>query len=507
MKTEVLRLEKVTTKKGERTELDACSLRIAEGSVTGLLAVNTYGLESLLDILLFNLPVYYGHVYYCEKCINSWKEEKRMRNPVTLIDSKSALAEGMSVLDNLCVFRPGKEELIRKKAFLEMTEPYLEDLDSERFGLRIPLESPAEKLDPLQSVVTQILRAVMLGHRLIILREISSLLSEEQMEVLSGVIRHYADHGFAFLYISMHFEEIRSMCTRAAIFNNGTVEMTADLGDEEQRGSLDAAIYHVYAKSFYRNVSGAMSGEERPEEQKPLLTIRAQALPLEVSLHKGECVTLQFLDTKPYQKLVRALSRPLEEDAVEFDFVEEDAGESRKRRPDPDRLRRVAVFSENAPETMIFPEMSVMDNLCMNMDHAFPQIWRNRRMRAMMKEEYIRITGRDIFGRSAGELTREEATELIYMRILMQRPKVMIAAQPFKGADVSLRQKIWKLIGRIRAEGTAVLILTVSMSDALTLADRVIRIGPGAESAEYKKGAFSELPPSMPWTSFYRTRS
>ena len=70
MVMEVLRLENVTTIKGNQTELDGVSLRIPAGRITGLLPINTYGLDSLLDILLYNAPVYYGHVYYCEKRIN-----------------------------------------------------------------------------------------------------------------------------------------------------------------------------------------------------------------------------------------------------------------------------------------------------------------------------------------------------------------------------------------------------------------------------------------------------
>ena len=125
MKTEVLRMENVTTKNGEQTLLEGVSLRICAGDITGLLPVNTFGLEGLLEILLYNAPVYYGHIYYCEKCINSWKEEKKTRNPITLIDGKKALVEGMSVADNLCVFRPGREELIRKSSFRAMAAPYL----------------------------------------------------------------------------------------------------------------------------------------------------------------------------------------------------------------------------------------------------------------------------------------------------------------------------------------------------------------------------------------------
>ena len=101
----------------------------------------------------------------------------------------------------------------------------------------------------------------MLGHRLIILREISSVLSEEQVLVLSKVMRHYADRGCAFLYISMHMEEIRQICTKVAVFTNGSVDMVADLKNKGEGGALEQSAYLVYADGLYRSVSGTLASQ------------------------------------------------------------------------------------------------------------------------------------------------------------------------------------------------------------------------------------------------------
>ena len=115
MKEEILRMERVTCRVREKTELQDVSLRITEGEIVGLIPINTYGLERFLAILLNNEPIYYGYVYYCEECINSWRNEKRKRNPVTLIDGNPALVEGMSVALNLYAFQSdSKEEILRE---------------------------------------------------------------------------------------------------------------------------------------------------------------------------------------------------------------------------------------------------------------------------------------------------------------------------------------------------------------------------------------------------------
>ena len=282
-------MERVTCRVREKTELQDVSLRITEGEIVGLIPINTYGLERFLAILLNNEPIYYGYVYYCEECINSWRNEKRKRNPVTLIDGNPALVEGMSVAMNLYAFRSdSKEEILREKQMRTEIAPYLEDLDPERFGITILLDSPAEKLSTLQSVVVEIMRAYMLGHRLIILREISSVLSEEQVLVLSKVMRHYAERGCAFLYISMHMEEIRQICTKAAVFTNGSVDMVADLKNKGEGGALEQSAYLVYADGLYRSVSGTLASQEQEHIGGTLLEIRTESIPSGIRVRKGE---------------------------------------------------------------------------------------------------------------------------------------------------------------------------------------------------------------------------
>ena len=498
MKEEILRMERVTCRIKGKTELQDVSLRITEGEIVGLIPINTYGLESLLAILLNNEPIYYGYVYYCEECINSWRNEKRRRNPVTLIDGNPALVEGMSVALNLYAFRSdSKDEILREKQMRAEITPYLEDLDPGRFGITILPDTLAEKLSTLQSVVVEIMRAYMLGHRLIILREISSVLSEEQVLVLSKVMRHYADRGCAFLYISMHMEEIRQICTKVAVFTNGSVDMVADLNKGEG-GALEQSAYLVYADGLYRSVSGTLASQEQEHIGDTLLEIRTESIPSGIRVRKGECLAVQFLDTRPYQEIVDSLSHPQngKRTALYLSGIRITGRLNRK----------VAVLKENAAQTMIFSEMSVLDNLCMTADHRLPEIWRRNSQRRMIRQEYVRLTEHDPFTRNVNELSREERTELVYMRIYMQRPEVLIIEQPFKGADVPMKQRIWELIELLISEGVTVVLLTVNMADSLALASRAIRVGSHGQTEEYERDSFSELPDNLPWTVLYRDR-
>ena len=120
-----------------------------------------------------------------------------------------------------------------------------------------------------------------------------------------------------------------------------------------------------------------------------------------------------------------------------------------------------------------------------------------------MRKELGELLGDDVFDTPVDALTQKEKYDLVYTRVLLQRPRAAVCVQPFMRADVEQRMLIWKLMERMLEKGTAVVILAVNLADSLSLADRLIRIRDGAVQAIYTRGNFASLPPSAPWHDFW----
>ena len=89
------------TKKQNTIIFRNMTFNILKGDIMGIIPMNSYGMDELLDVIVNNLPLYYGYVYYQDKCVNSWKEEKHSRNRICLIDSETSLVNGLDVLTNV----------------------------------------------------------------------------------------------------------------------------------------------------------------------------------------------------------------------------------------------------------------------------------------------------------------------------------------------------------------------------------------------------------------------
>lgn len=154
---------------------------------------------------------------------------------------------------------------------------------------------------------------------------------------------------------------------------------------------------------------------------------------------------------------------------------------------------------------MIFNEMSYMDNLCMGLSRRVPNVWK-KNMLDSIRKEYGPVLGKKVFQMPVEQLSERQRYQLVYTRVLLQKPRVVVCVQPFKGADLAHRVFVWKMMEMLLDKGMSVVILTINLADSLSLADRLIRISKDGILQEVKKEDFGTLSIAAPWLSLYRTQ-
>lgn len=476
MREEVLRLERVTCLEQGVVQLENFNLQIFRGEIIGLLAVNSHGLNTLLHLLRCKLPLERGYIYYRERQINAWNNQMsdHALQRIGIIENRSALVSGMTVADNIFVLRHSfKSWIIRPALLRTQLEPVLNKL-----GVDFSPDDYVEHLSPFQRFVVEILKAVLGGCRLIVLREVSTFISGEDLARLHDIIREFARQGIAFLYIGYHFEELQQLCDRTALLMNGTISKVLLQGEPLPHGG-----------GFYRRPEHNSAEKlESTADAGPALfqanhVTGGLVCNLSFSVRAGECVVLQDLDNQIFGDLLDLLTgqQPLEQGSFWLGgapFV-----------PAPNR--DIAVLLEHAHTSMLFEEMSVLDNLCFTLDHRLPEVWRSNRLRHGIEQECAGLLDPELFSLWPGQLTTAQKYDLVYARLLLQKPKVVLCVQPFQGADMELRMRIWKHLEQLMKQGAALVILAVNLADSLSLAHQLIRIHQGGSYESYNRENFA----------------
>lgn len=373
MKEEVLRLDRVTCLDQGAMALNHFSLSVFAGEIMGMVPVNSTGLETLLQLLRQNIPLHYGYVYYREKLINHWQHADGRNNRISIIGASSGLADDLTVADNVFVLRPGfGKHIIHRGVLRRQLAPFLKAT-----GVDISADARVRDLTSFQRFVVALVKAVVAGHRLIVLIDVGTIVSDAELHQLHAILRHYAAEGISFLYVSQHYEEIREVCARAALMFNGQI---AKILDTQQ--TPPEAIQSFGVEHFERMVRTQWV-PHTPGDGAPALAVEGlhhgMIDGLSLTIAQGECVVVQDLDNHMIDDFIAVMTAGARPQAGSIRV----AG----RRFARARLRDVATIQKLATTTMLFPDMSYEDNLCFMMDHHLRRVWLSRRGKRSVRRE------------------------------------------------------------------------------------------------------------------------
>ena len=478
MRQEVLRVQRVTCTAQESIVLDNFNLHIFAGEIMGLIFVDSCGKQELVELICKNQPLHYGRVYYRDKLVNSYLHSPLTDNPVTLVEKHSHLVDDMSVADNVFVLRKGfKKYYMRPKMLAQQFESFAAEA-----GVDIKGNGLVCNLTPYEKCVVQLLKGIILGHRLILIQDISNAISSAELVRFQNLLRHYASKGFAFLYMCSHHEEAFSICDRAAVVENGQVQRNVDrpdfLNDIFHDYLLDAGLFG--------------SGVKVPHGENTALTFQqvcTQGLHnANFSIEKGECVVLLDASNTALGDIFELLSgrQKLQSGKIWLDGAAYPSAKHRKE-------HAIGLIQESPVTSTLLPDFSYLDNLCFLAGEKQSNMWRRPRMRKSIRKEYLPYIGPDIDATDIHMLSPTSLYNLVYYRQHLYNPKLLVIMQPFFGADMYLRRHILALIDTIRKKGIAVLMLAINISDSPVVADRLLVLQNGGITTEYSSKDMERL--------------
>lgn len=447
-------MERVTCVEQGREVLNNFNFQMFEGEVMGLVPLDSYGLAEFVDCVQNNRQLFYGRVYVREKLVNTYTVRSRARNNVYSIFKDENLIHGLSGADNIFVIRSGykgfwvSDSLIQKQLRLLLDE----------VGVDINIKKKVSEMSVFEKYTIEIIKAVVGKADLVILRDLGSSLHPEDMAKLEKVIRHYACQKVSFIYISVRTEALSQLCDRVSLMSGGRIIKV--LEHENIEKNLEKHYFFPY-QLLEKNES------ERKEEGQKIFKCENMYFRsiqnMTFNVKKGECLLIHDYNNFEWKDFIAVLSGTKPQKGNIW------WKHGKERNP----KREVAVILENPTETMLFPEMSYEDNLCMNLDHRIGQLWWRRSKRKSIARE---IAGREITGK-VKDLSLKEKYTLVYNMVLLQKPEIVFCFFPYRNVDIKTQQFTNSFLEKYLSKGIAVVIITLDIMDGVSLADRILLFG------------------------------
>lgn len=475
MRREALRMERVTYVEHGITLLDNFNFQIYEGEVMGLVPLDSTGTDTIIRLMQENLPLLYGYVYIQEEQVNTYSGRAHTENNVLVISGGDNLVKYLSAAENIFILRRGYKGIIVKNSIIQSQLRLLLD----ELGLDIRIDRPMQQMTLFERYVLEITKAVVSRTDLIVLQDPSSVLNPRDLPQLYRVVRHYAQQGNTFVYISVHREEMVQVCDRISMMESGRIIKAV-----EREGLTEELMSH-YAFPHFQIVKNARA--EYSEQAERIFSFRnvcySGIRDLSFSVKKGECLVIHDYENLISNDLIDLLS-----------FAKPEKGQLlfRGKRFRRKHLRQTAVILENPLDTMLFDCMPYEDNLCLTMDHRIGGMWSRGRVRRYIAKE---IMGEQLpdMRTQVRYLSVRQKYQLIYTRVLLQHPDVVFCFHPYLNIDVELQDYIQALLRMFLERGISVVIVAVNFRDALTLADRLLLVKNGANTGVLNREEFQHM--------------
>ena len=456
---------------GAVNALDAVDLSLRAGEVRALVGSNGAGKSTLVKILTGAVAPTTGTVRVAGEPLPLGQPGEVIRRGVACIYQHSNLVPAMSVLDNIYLGRQPTRfgGLLDRKRQRRDAQKLLE-----RHGIQLDLDAPVQSLSTVMQKEVEILKALALDARVLLMDEPTAWLSAREVHKLHATIRSLCASGVAIIYISHILDELFAVCDTATVLRDGRAVAECRIADI----SRQELVEHMIGRSLGAETPGSRQARQvapgRPVRLRCAgLSRRGAFQDIHLDLHAGEILCVTGLIGAKRTELLRAIfgSEPFDAGTLQID-----GNPVRFRSPREAVAAGIALVPEDRHREGLMLDLSVADNLIMATLKRYRSgllLARGRVQQAaarLVQSLGVRTASTDAPVRS---LSGGNQQKVLLGKWLDLGPRVLLLDEPTVGVDVAAKADIYALLRAERERGTGILVVSSDLEEVMTLADRI----------------------------------
>ena len=467
---------------------DQVGFSVKPGEIHALLGENGAGKSTLVKMVYGIMQPDEGELRWDGEPVVIHNPKAARKLGIGMVFQHFSLFEALTVLENIAL---GMDAKIPQR---ELEGKIREVMTT--YGLKLDPHRIVSTLSVGERQRIEIVRALLLNPRLLIMDEPTSVLTPQEVHQLFDVLRQLAREGCAILYISHKLHEIKALCDTATILRGGRVVDTIDPRVETSRSMAEKMI-GAGLKDIVKPPSRSI-GEEK-------LVVNGLSIPaaghfgvalkdISFTVHAGEIFGIAGVAGNGQNALLLAL---------DGEVVGDDAGaitldgapigrENAKQR----RLRGLCTVPEERNGHAAVPDFTLADNsILTGRDRLKMAV--SGMLRPGVAKDYtgkvissfaVKTTGTTA---TAGSLSGGNLQKYIMGREILQNPKVLVVSQPTWGVDAGAAAAIHQAIVDLAVAGSAIVVISQDLDELLALSDTLAVINEGRLSQPMRIGDVS----------------
>jgi ABC-type sugar transport system ATPase subunit len=444
-------------------------LDLRRGEVHALVGENGAGKSTLMNILGGVLQPDSGDLFLDRRQVRFADVADAGRHGIAVVFQELSLVPSLSVAENIFFNRQPTDRIgfVASRKLHQATRQLLS-----LFKLQVNPARAVAELSMAHRQIIEVLKAISLQPRILILDEPTSSLSATEIDRLFDNILRLKSEGVSFIYISHHLSEIFRIADRVTVLRDGKIAGTFGMGEVDEESLVKRMVGRELTNMYGKRIS--QIGETYFQvERSDGETKRAPNLRL--ALRQGEILGIAGLVGSGRSELAMEIVgiTPNHQCIVLLNNQQ-----LRFRYPAESIEQGVVYLTENRKELGLYLSMSIQDNC------VAPTLSSYTNGLGFISDRQIGSAALDARHRFniatpsvrklVGQLSGGNQQKVLLAMWTGARPKVLIVDEPTRGVDVGAKSEIYRLLRDLAASGIGIMMISSELQEILGMSDRIL---------------------------------
>lgn len=481
----ILKLTKINKSFPGVKALTDVDLTIQKGEVHALVGENGAGKSTLMKIISGSYKKDSGTVWFDGQEVENVTPKQSEMMGISIIYQELNLIERISVAENVYIGRyPMKHGCVQWKQMYQDAQALFDE-----FELKIDSHALVRSLTMAQKQMVEIIKAVSINAKIIIMDEPTSSLSGKETESLFRIIRKLKSQGVAVVFITHRLDEIFEICDRMTVLRDGHY-----IGDKY--------IRDITKDEMITMMIGRELTQQYPERSNPIgeVTLEVKHFSgaagkvkdVSFAVRKGEVLGFYGLVGAGRTETMRMIFGVDPKTGGEL-YIHGNKCEVQSPR---DAIRYGLGFvTENRRDEGLFLRSTIRSNTVMvALKKILNKGFISYKREAEVAQQYVDMlhTATPSIDQKTMFLSGGNQQKVVLAKWLFSDSDIIIFDEPTRGIDVGARREIYEIINSLVAHGKTVIMISSDMEEITGVSDRILVMYEGTLAGEIQRENFSQ---------------
>lgn len=446
---------------------DKVDFTLRKGEIHALLGENGAGKTTLMRILYGLYQSDEGEIKVNDQPVVISSPKDAIHQGIGMVSQHFALVSPLTVTENVILGTTHGVRLNMDNASQAVTEA------ASRYGIFIDPQAAIRDLSVGQRQRVEILKALYRNASVLVMDEPTAVLTPQEVDQLFNSLAGLRERGFSVVFISHKLHEVMAITDHVTVLRLGKV-----VGEVPTK---DTSLNELARMMVGRTTFGVTKETEDGSQQKAGLVLdRVSALnnkglpalqEVSLTVRAGEILGLAGVSGNGQSELAQVLAGTRTVTEGKVLVFEQDV-------TNIDAQGIMAAGVGRIPEDSranIIGQMTVAQNMVIErLDQFSRRGYLDRQSirgyaQDLIKEYQIKASPDDRMRTlSGGNLQK-----VVLARVLAQKPRVLVVAQPTRGLDIAATEYVRSKLLEQRSEGAAILLISEDLDEIMQLSDRI----------------------------------